>query len=965
MLLPEIDLQQFSWATSPRHEQILRQLDPRSSILVPLQVRNQTIGLLTVALTGHGPRHVRRAIRRYGATELELLIQLGHRVAIVLDHVRLVQSERQAVDRISRLQWLVMVLSQANTMGEVAEVALHECSHALAADTATLQLLDPSKEHLELVGAFGIPEEQLAPWRHQPIRSAPTATPIAEAVHTRKPIFIETPEEWARRYPADAAAPLGPRGARMAIPLVVEGRVVGGMGFSFAGDRRFDDDGRTFAIALAEQCTFAFERARLFDALRESEQRLRVALSAAEMGTWRWDLRTGQDTRDASLNRLLGVTATESTQPVEDFLEHIHPEDQARVQVELEEAIAGRGAYQSDLRILRRDGSVRWVRNRGLVLCDAAGRPMTMTGVLVDLTRQRRADARFQFLAEASAALASSLDYERTLKTLARLAVPLFADWCAVDMLAEDGTLRRLATHHGDPVKVALALALVDRYPPHPRDEFGVMAVARTGEPWWGREILDEQLAAVAQDDEHLRLLRELGIRSYILVPLKLRDRTLGVLSFVRAETEDRYTADDLQLAQQIAGRAAVAVENARLYAALQASEHEAKHAYEMAKRAERRKDEFLAVLGHELRNPLAPIVTAIELMKMKGDDGTRRERDIIERQVDHLTRLVDDLLDISRITRGLIELRKEAVELGAVITRALEMASPIIERRRQHLAVAVPAEGLRAEIDPVRIAQVVSNLLNNAAKYTPPGGHISVSAGREGDELVIRVRDDGRGMSSELLPTVFELFVQGERIHDRSAGGLGIGLTLVRSIVELHGGRVGAYSEGPGQGSEFVVWLPDTLRATDALRRGPAGEAPARERTERPAETGQHVLVVDDNVDAAETLAEILRVCGYEVAVAHDGPSALELAPRFRPQVALLDIGLPVMDGYELGRRLQQIPGFQDLRLVAITGYDQERDRAQSLAAGFREHLVKPVDVPALLQLLQELNPSGAPARA
>jgi PAS domain S-box-containing protein len=362
------------------------------------------------------------------------------------------------------------------------------------------------------------------------------------------------------------------------------------------------------------------------------------------------------------------------------------------------------------------------------------------------------------------------------------------------------------------------------------------------------------------------------------------------------------------------------------------------------AQRDNRAKDQFLALLGHELRNPLAPIVVALKLLRMRGAPAELRELGIIERQVDHLVRLVDDLLDVSRITRGTIRLRKERVELAAVVSRAVEMACPLLEQREQHLMVEVSARDLPLDADRERLAQVIANLLTNAAKYTEPRGHIRVTATaapyQGGRGVAIRVNDDGRGMTPDLLASVFDMFVQGNRPIDRSEGGLGLGLTIVRTLIELHGGDVSARSDGPGQGSEFLVRLPLAAETVE-----PAAEPTARAPS---PEAGRRVLVVDDNADVVEVMGDLLRISGFEVAVAHDAPEALRLAGRFDPEVAVLDIGLPVMDGYELARRLRLAN--PELRLVAVTGYGQAEDRERSRAVGFHEHLVKPVDGDVLL---------------
>ncbi|HEV7672543.1 MAG TPA: ATP-binding protein [Thermoanaerobaculia bacterium] len=371
----------------------------------------------------------------------------------------------------------------------------------------------------------------------------------------------------------------------------------------------------------------------------------------------------------------------------------------------------------------------------------------------------------------------------------------------------------------------------------------------------------------------------------------------------------------------------------------------------EAAESANRAKDEFLAMLGHELRNPLSPIVTALQLMKLQGPEGSEQARTIIERQVNHLIRLVDDLLDVSRIARGKVDLKRETVEIAEIVAKAIEMVSPLLEQQTQHLMAEVPRQGLAVDGDPIRLAQVVSNLLTNAAKYTPEAGNINVRARRDGGEVVLSVSDSGIGISSEMLPQVFDLFVQGRRGIDRSEGGLGLGLTIVRNLVERHGGSVSASSEGPGRGSEFLVRLP-LAAGTQAVTDSSAAVAVATPEA-TPKANAQRILVVDDNEDGVATIVHILKLLGYDVRAAKDAPTALEIAADFLPKTALLDIGLPVMDGYELASRLRNLSGLADVRLIAITGYGQESDFQKTRDAGFHHHLVKPIRIEALEEAL------------
>lgn len=364
-------------------------------------------------------------------------------------------------------------------------------------------------------------------------------------------------------------------------------------------------------------------------------------------------------------------------------------------------------------------------------------------------------------------------------------------------------------------------------------------------------------------------------------------------------------------------------------------------------RRADRRKDEFLATLAHELRNPLAPIRNSLHVLRLasaRDDPSVAEVCDIMERQVEHMVRLVDDLLELSRITRDTIELRKEPVELAAMLRTAVEASRPLIEGGRHRLEVSLPAETITFEADGVRLAQVFANLLNNAAKYTEEGGRIWLTARRRGDWLVVSVRDSGIGIPATMLPMVFEMFTQVDRSLGRAQGGLGIGLALVRRLVKLHGGSIDAHSRGVGQGSRFVVRLP-LPRCTAPLREQPAlRHCDAKDR---------RVLVVDDNHDAADSLGILLRKLGTDVRVVHDGEAALAALETYRPAVVLLDLGMPGMDGFEVARRIREHPEFRDVLLIALTGWGQVEDRFRTQHAGFDHHLTKPADLRVLQEIL------------
>ncbi len=377
---------------------------------------------------------------------------------------------------------------------------------------------------------------------------------------------------------------------------------------------------------------------------------------------------------------------------------------------------------------------------------------------------------------------------------------------------------------------------------------------------------------------------------------------------------------------------------------ALRESEAAQRAARAEAEHANRTKDEFLAMVGHELRNPLSPMLTALQLLRLRGVQS--REQEILERQVTHLARLVDDLMDIARITAGKFDLQRTPCELSDVVVRAIEMASPLVEQRRHRVDLRVPRQGLGIDADIDRLAQVVSNLLTNAAKYSEPGARILVTGARAGDTVRLGVKDEGIGIAPEMMAAVFEPFVQQPHTKAYAHGGVGLGLAISRSLVTAHGGRIHVESQGQGHGSEFIVELP-ALGASDRGDGGRGGSGVARDRRTR-------VMVVDDNDDAVEMLRLGLEGLNYRVEIARDGPTALECARAFVPDIALLDIGLPGMDGYELARRLRELRGGGDhLRLVAVTGYGQDADRQRSARAGFERHLVKPIDLSDLAEVI------------
>lgn len=461
-----------------------------------------------------------------------------------------------------------------------------------------------------------------------------------------------------------------------------------------------------------------------------------------------------------------------------------------------------------------------------------------------------------------------------------------------------------------------------------------------------GRRVI---IADILEDEDLISIadvMREAGVRAVQSTPLLGRNGVpVGMLSTHWHEpTQPSERA--LRLLDLYARQAAEFIERSRIETRL-------RQVADDLRQASRAKDEFIAMLGHELRNPLAPIQIALHLMEMRGDTGSEKERAIIGRQVHHMARLVDDLLDVARIIHGHVTLQATPLELAAVVDRAVETATPLIEQRCHTLSVDVPTSGLRIMADQVRLGQVISNLLTNAARYTPPEGQIRITATAQEDDGQVRltVSDTGCGIEPEDQARVFDMFAQGRQGIDRSQGGLGLGLTIARTMATMHGGTLSCHSNGKGRGSSFTLTMP--LLTGDAT--SPAANL---QRSGTPQGRGRTVLVVDDNEDAARLLGELLRSWGYATLVAHDGPTALSLLSQQSIDLALLDIGLPVMDGYELAQAIHRLPGQAHTPLLALTGYGQPQDQQRSKDAGFQEHMTKPVDIPRLARTLESLTP-------
>jgi signal transduction histidine kinase/ActR/RegA family two-component response regulator len=560
-------------------------------------------------------------------------------------------------------------------------------------------------------------------------------------------------------------------------------------------------------------------------------------------------------------------------------------------------------------------------------------------GAAAGMDEQKRAEMSQRFLADVSAALREAPEHEQMLQRVASLLVPALADFCFIDELSDEGSIQRVAWTHRDPAVQAVFDELYRSARPV---EFAQHPIA--GALTTGRSRLDERTAGACVRlpgcaSLPAELLRDLEAAVVLILPLSIGERPLGALTLGCGGSSSRHwDAAGLTLAEQVAHPISLTIENARLYARLEEAAH--------------RKDEFIAMLAHEMRNPLAPIRNALGLLASQPDrsEAARQACDVIDRQVHQLVRLVDDLLDLSRLSKGKLQLRRAPIALGEAVAIAVETSRPLIDARRHRLDVSIPDAPLIVDADASRLAQVLSNILNNAAKFTEVGGEIRVTVAREAGDAVIRVRDSGIGIPFDMLPRIFDLYAQAEAGLSQAQGGLGVGLTLVRRLVEMHGGSVHAVSAGPGTGSEFVVRLPALAPvAGDHSAAQPARSATAKRR----------ILIVDDCVDAADSLRLLLELNGHRVVTAYDGTRAIERALLFRPDVVFLDIALPTLDGYGVIERLRAEPGFERVAFVATTGHGQPEDRRRSEVAGFRHHLAKPLDFDVIEGLLASL-PAG-----
>jgi signal transduction histidine kinase/CheY-like chemotaxis protein len=557
------------------------------------------------------------------------------------------------------------------------------------------------------------------------------------------------------------------------------------------------------------------------------------------------------------------------------------------------------------------------------------------------------------FLAEAGQLLSSSLDYRSTLGRLTALLVPKMADWCVVHLEGLDADDMPIA--HVDPNRVALIREIFRRYPLPSDSPYGHPYVLRTGEPQLMREVDPTLMEPWARDAEHLALLRQVNARSWLVVPLRVQQHMFGALTLVYSDSSRRYDDTDLVLAGELARRAGVAIDNARLYELSQ----DERSRVEAATRA---KDEFVAMVSHELRTPLNAILGWIHLVRGGTLSPSRRDYalEVIERNAQAQNRLVADLLDISRIITGKIRINPSQVDVGTLVELVIEGVLPAAEAKRIRVESEIQRDGVLLRGDNDRLQQVVWNLLGNAIKFTPKGGVVRVSLRRVESDLELVVKDSGVGIAADFIPHVFESFRQSDSSPTRAHGGLGIGLSIAKHIVELHGGDIQVDSEGEGRGTTLVVRLPISplISTTLGISRVPATKRSERETSPPGGLEGIRVLVVDDDPDARELVAYVLQASGVEVRVAGSAAEATSALASYTPHVIVSDIGMPDEDGYALIRSIRTLPDLakKNIPAIALTAFARNEDRTRALVEGFNQHLSKPVEPAALIAAVHDV---------
>lgn len=678
--------------------------------------------------------------------------------------------------------------------------------------------------------------------------------------------------------------------------------------------------------------------------LQDKEEQLRLAIEAAEVGLWDVDVPTGTLFWPARVKAMFGISpAADAT--LGDFVACLHPEDSPAVLRAFTAAQdpAQRTVYDVEYRTVgKEDGIVRWVAAKGRGIFDESGHCIRAIGTAIDITVRKQAEAlqassqkRLDLLNRIEQVTRPMVDAADVMQATAQLlGEHLDATRCAYADVDPDNDRFTIRNDWSPGVPSSAGVYSLDL--------FGTQAASNLRN---GRHLVTHDVDRELGDDNGGRMFNAIGIKAIVCAGLVKHGRLVAMMA-VHSGVPRQWSDDEVQVIDDVVERCWAHIERVRDAA--------------MLREQDKRKDEFLVTLAHELRNPIAPMLYAVALMKRERDPSRIGQRvEVIERQAGHLVRLVDDLLDVSRITRGIVELKRETLDIAPLLAQALETAAPLLESAHHRVSMQLPGTPAPVHGDPARLVQIVTNLLNNAAKYTPDGGDISVSARVENSLVVVEVSDTGLGIPPEDQLRLFDLFTQLPHTGAKAHGGLGIGLSIVKRLVEMHGGTVGARSAGLNAGSTFRIELPLAALVVPVART----ETQAATEATSATHCGR-ILVVEDNRDGLRTLVELVEANGHAVVGVADGPEALRVASEWNPDLVLLDLGLPLMDGYEVATRLRRDLGLVKTRIVALTGWGAEQDKARTRAAGFDAHLTKPIAPERLLRVIAEyVRPGAEPA--
>ncbi len=835
------------------------------------------------------------------------------------------------------LERLVAEVARASAPAEVYEVTLDALQEALGVSRASILLFDDDrvmrfKASRGLSDTYRSRVEGHTPWSPESIDAIPILVAdvaLDSSLAEYRPVFRE------ERIAALAF-----------IPLIARGGVLGKFMLYYAEPHLFTPEEMAAAGIIAHYVAFAIDRQRTELKARASEERLRFALDAAAMGTWEWNPQTGLLQWSDGLKAIHGFAPGDDNVSFERYQSEIHPEDRDRVLAILAESAKGHD-HHIEYRIVLPDGSVKWVEGKGRLFVDGEHGTSRMAGVCMDVHSRKEAEiersrlvaeleearARADFRAKVSSILASSLDYDQTLPRVAKLMIPFFADWCTVDLVDDQGVLKRIAVAHRDPEAEATLVALRDRYTDVP-GSLPTEQVMKRGQVVLSPEVSMEGLQRASIDEEYFKIVQALGPKSTIAVPLLSSGKMLGVLTFVLSGSGRRYSESDLEIAEDLAQRSATAIEHARLF--------------REAQNANRMKDEFLATLSHELRTPLNAILGwSSMLAERELDDPTvARGLAAIDRNARAQTKLISDLLDVSRIVTGKLQLNSMPVDLLKVIENAVDALRLSCASKKISLDLPAFIELPTVLGDADRLQQVIWNLVSNAVKFTPSGGRITVRARTEGPFVEVTIADTGAGIAPDFLPHVFDRFRQADASSTRTHSGLGLGLAIVKQLAELHGGTVRAESRGLGLGSTFTVRLP--AAATEGVLKEAEQAAVSDSLL-----AGVLALVVDDDHDAREFVQICLERSGAQVRVVSSADEAVvQLGGDV--DVLITDIAMPNQDGFALLKRARHAR--PTLPAIACTAYAMPHDSEKLLAAGFDRHLVKPVEAQGLVKMVCDL---------